>query len=239
MTDLQDITNPFLQDGAPVNVKRPSELCPVLVSEVHSDEVVFGPRELTNNTVGLSDIRSFEHHPRWRESNVVTQERSSRSHLRCNGIKRSLFRGHHDPIDTLGHRFILGSSLQLLDEVLQHLGNGMVRICTFLVLLKPFVQRPQPIRVNVNDIDNVQEVVPKKGLELKRDLPICPGEEFRQAVELGLCEEVAGLDFDFHLCGTCEAGPLTEILDLETGFVFVEVEDDLMNVWRNAGMGSI
>jgi hypothetical protein len=239
MTNLQDITNTFLQDGMPVNIKSPSELCPVLIPEVHPDEVVFEPRVLTDDTVRLSNIRSFEHHPRRGEGDVVTQERSFSSHLPCEGIKKRLFRRHHNPVDALVNGFILWSTLQLLDEVLQDLSDGMMRIDTFLVILEPFVQRRQAIRVDVNDIANVQEVVPKQGLELKRDLPIRvgPAEKFRQAVDLGLCEEVAGLDFDFHLCGTCETSPLTEILDLETGFVFVEVEDDWVNVWRHTSVG--
>lgn len=32
---------------------------------------------------------------------------------------------------------------------------------------------------------------------------------------------------------------MTEILDLVTSFVFVEVENDLMNVWRNASMSRV
>ena len=107
MTDLQDVTNPFLQDGMPIDVKRPSELCSVLVPEVHSDEEVFESRELTDDTIGLSDIRSLKHYPRRGEGNVVTQERSSSGHLRCDGIERRLFRSHHNSIDTLLNRFIL------------------------------------------------------------------------------------------------------------------------------------
>jgi len=239
MTNLQNIANPFLQNRTPIDIPRPFELCPVLVPEVHPDEIVFKPREPTNDAIGLSDVWSFEHHPRWRESNVMAQKGSSRGHLRCDGIKRCLLRNHQNLIDTLGYRFILRSALKLFDEVLQHLSDGMIWICAIFVVLEPFVQRLQEVRVNVNDITNVQEVVPKQGLELKGDLPIGLAEKFRQAVELGLSEEVLGLDFDVHRCGTREASPVTEILDLDTGFVFVEVEDDLVNVRCHTSMGRI
>ena len=161
MTNLQNIANPFLQNGTPINVPRPFELCPVLVLEVHPDEIVFKPRELTKDAVRLSDVWSFEHHPRRREGNMVAQEGSSSGHLRCDGIKKCLLRNHRDPIDTLGYRFILRSILKLFDEVLQHLSDGMIRIEAFFVILEPFVQRPQAIGVNVNGIANMQEVVPK------------------------------------------------------------------------------
>ena len=72
---------------------------------------------------------------------------------------------------------------------------------------------------------------------MKPDLPIGLAEEFRQAVELGLCEEVARLDFDIHLFGTCEASPTTETSDLVTSFVFVEVENELVGVWRHTSVG--
>ena len=91
--------------------------------------------------------------------------------------------------------------------------------------------------VDVNDIANAQEVVPKQRLELERDLPIGCTEEFRQTVELGLREEVARLNFDIHLYGSWEASPVTKVLDLAPGFVFVEVEYDLMDVWRHTGVG--
>ena len=239
MTHLQDVTNPFLQDRMPINVPRPSELCPVLVPEVHPDEVVFAPRELTNDTVGLSEIRSFEHHPRRREGNVVTQECSSRTHLACDGVESCAFRRQHNPIDTLGDRFALWSTLQLFDKVLQCLRDGMVWVGRIIVLLESPTQRRQAIRVDVNDIANVQEVVAKEGLELKGDLPIGLAEKFRQTIQLGLREEVARLDFDVHLCRTSQAGPLTEVLDFETSFVFVEVENDLMNVWGHTSVGRV
>ena len=145
----------------PVNVKRSSEPCPALVPELHPDEVVFEPREPPNDTVRLGDVRSFEHHPRRREGNVVTQERSSSSHLRCDGVKIRLFGSHHNPIDALVDRFILWSILQLLDEVLQDFSDGVMRIDTFLVTFKPFVQRRQATRVDVNHIADVQEIVPQ------------------------------------------------------------------------------
>jgi len=239
MTNLQNIANPFLQNRTPIDIPRPFELCPVLVPEVHPDEIVFKPRELTDDAIRLSDVWSFEHHPCRREGNVVAQKGSSRGHLRCDGIKRRLLRNHQDPIDTLGHRFLLRSTLKLFDEVLQHLSDGIIWICAFFVVLEPFVQRLQEVRVDVNDIANVQEVVPKQGLELKGDLPIGLAEKFRQAVELGLSEEVLRLDFDIHRCGTREASPVTEILDLDTGFVFVEVEDDLVNVRCYTSVGRI
>ena len=115
----------------------------------------------------------------------------------------------------------------------------MVLVGTFFIFLKPFVQRRQAIRVNVYDIADVQEVVPKQGLELKRDLPIGLAEKFRQAVDLGLREEVARLYFDIHLCGACETSPLTEVPDLETSFVFVEVENDLVSIGRHTSVGRI
>ena len=198
---------------------------------------MFKPRVLTNNTVRLSDIWTLKHYPRGREGDMVTQERSSSSHLSCDGIERCVFRSHHDPIDTLVDRFTLRSILQFLDEGLQDLSDGMMRIGTFFIILKPLVQRRQEIGVNVNDIANVQDVVPKQAFELKRDLPISPAKKFRQAVELGLREEVTRLYFDIHLCGTCKASPTAEIPDLETGFVFVEVKNDLVGVWRHTSMG--
>lgn len=112
----------------------------------------------------------------------------------------------------------------------------MIRIGAILVFLEPFIQRPQAIGVNVNDLANVQEIAPKQGLELKCDLPIRPTEKFCEAVELGLSEEVLRLDFDSHRCRACEAGPLTEILDFETSFVFMEVEDDLVGVRRHTSV---
>ena len=239
MTNLQNIADPFLHNRMPINIPGPFELCPVLVPEVHPDEIVFKPREPTNDAIGLSDVQSYGHHPRWREGNVVAQKGSSRGHLCCDGIKRRLLRNHQDPIDTLGYRFVLRSALKLFDEVLQHLSDEIVWICAFFVVLEPFVQRLQEVRVNVNGVANVQEVVPKQGLELKGDLPIGLAEKFRQAVELGLSEEVLRLDFNIHRCRTREASPVTEILDLDTGLVFVEVEDDLVNVRCYASVGRI
>ena len=72
---------------------------------------------------------------------------------------------------------------------------------------------------------------------MKRDFPIGSAKKFRKAVELGLSKEVLRLDFDLHRCGTCEASPMTEIPDLGTGFVFVEVEDDLVSVLCYTSVG--
>ena len=199
---------------------------------------MFKARELANDAIRLCDVRSFEYHPRWREGDVVTQECCSSSHPCCEGIKEPLFRGQYYPIDTLGHRFIRRSILELFDEVLQYLSNGMMRIKT-LVTLKLVVQGLQSIDANINDIVDVQEVFSKQGFELKGDFPIGPTEEFREAVDLGLSEEVARLDLDFHRRRRWKSGPTTEVSDLGAGFVFVEVEDDLMNVWRYASVGGI
>lgn len=199
---------------------------------------MFKARVLANNAVRLCDVRSFEYHPRWREGDVVTQEGCSSSHPCCEGIKEPPFRGHYYPIDALGHRFTLRSILKLFDEVLQYLSNGMIRIET-LVTLELVVQGLQSIDANINDIVNVQEVFSKQGFELKGNFPIGPTEEFREAVDLGLSEEVARLDFDVHRCRRWESGPTTEVYDLGVGLVFVEVEDDLVNVWRYASVGGI
>lgn len=80
---------------------------PALISELHPNEEVFETRVLANDTVGLSNVRSFEDHPCRREGDVVTQECSSPTHLLCNGIKSRDFWSHHDPIDTLSHGFIV------------------------------------------------------------------------------------------------------------------------------------
>lgn len=103
MTNLQDVSNSLLQNRAPVDAPNPPEVSAVLVPEVDPDEIVFELRELTNDTVRLIDVRSFEHHPRRREGNVVTQKCPPSSHLRCDRIKSRHFRDHHDPIDTLDH----------------------------------------------------------------------------------------------------------------------------------------
>lgn len=238
-TNLQNVANPFLQDGVPVDVPRPFELCTVLILEVHSDEEVFKARELANDTVRLCDVWSFEHHSRWHKGDVVTQECCSSCHPSCERIKEPLFWRYCYPVNTLGHRFTLRPILKLIDEVLQHLSNRMIPIETFLVSLELFVQGPQSLGVNLNDIANVQEVAPKQGFELKGNLPIGPTEKFREAVDLRLGEEVARLDFDVYRCRRRESGPTTEVYDLETGFVFVEVEDDLVSVWRHTGVGRI
>lgn len=74
---------------------------------------------------------------------------------------------------------------------------------------------------------------------MKRDLPIGPAEKFRKAIELGLREEIPRLDFDIHRRRTWEVGQLTEIPNLVTSFVFVKVEDDLVNVWRHTSVSRI
>jgi hypothetical protein len=127
----------------------------------------------------------------------------------------------------------------LIDEILQGLSDGMIPIRTFLVELEPPVQGGQAKRVDINDIINTQKVVPKQTFELERDLPIGLAEEFRQAVELRLRKEVAGLDFDIHGYGTWEVSQLTEVPDLVTSFVFVEVENDLMGVWRDSSVSRV
>lgn len=91
--------------------------------------------------------------------------------------------------------------------------------------------------MDINHIVNAQKVVPKQALELKRNLPIGFTEKFRQAVELGLREEVAGLNFDIHGRGTRETSPMTKIPDFVASLVFMEVENDLVDVWRYTSMG--
>ena len=113
----------------------------------------------------------------------------------------------------------------------------MVGISTFLVILEPVVQGRQTMRVDINDIADAQEVVPEQTLELKRDFPIGFAEKFGQAVQLRLRKEVARLNFDIYVCRTWETSPVTEVLNLVTSLVFVEVKDDLVNVWRHTSVG--
>ena len=113
----------------------------------------------------------------------------------------------------------------------------MVRIGTFLVILEPVVQGRQTMRVDINDIADAQEVVPEQTLELKRDFPICLAEKFGQAVQLRLRKEVARLNFDIYVRRTWETSPVTEVLNLVTSLVFVEVKDDLVDVWRYTSVG--
>ena len=198
---------------------------------------MFKAREPANDAVRLCDVRSFEHLPRWRKGDVMTQECCSASHPRCEGIEEPLLRSHCYPVNTLGHRFTLRPISKLIDEVLQHLGNRMMRIETLLVGLEPLVQGPQSIGVNLDDITNVQEAAPKQGFKLKGNLPIGSTEKFCEAVDLRLSKEIARLDFDVHRCRRWESSPTTEVPDLGTGFVFVEVEDDLVSVWCHTGVG--
>jgi hypothetical protein len=74
---------------------------------------------------------------------------------------------------------------------------------------------------------------------LKRNLPIGPAEKFREAVELGLRKEVTRLNFDIHRHGAWKVSPLTKIFDLVTGLVFVEVENNLVNVWGHTSVGGV
>lgn len=76
---------------------------PILIFEIHSDEVMFETGKPTNDTIGLCDVWPLEDHPRRRKGDMVTQERSSVTHLLRDRVKGCLFRNHNDLIDALSH----------------------------------------------------------------------------------------------------------------------------------------